>query len=51
MLTKVFGLCLLAVSGLIALSIAGFIFAVIWKVGMVALVCCGLYYGWRLLKS
>ena len=51
MLTKVLGLCVLGVAGLIALSIAGFIFAVIWKVGMVALACCGLYYGWQLLKS
>ena len=51
MLTKIFGLCLLGVAALVALSIAGFIFTVIWKVGMVALVCCGLYYGWQLLRS
>ena len=51
MLTKALGLCLLGVSALVALCIAGFIFTVIWKVGLVALVGCGLYYGWQLLKS
>ena len=51
MLTKALGLCLLGVAALIAFCIAGFIFTVIWKVGMVALVGCGLYYGWQLLKS
>ena len=51
MLTKALGICILVVAGLLALSVAGFLFSLIWKIGVVALVACGLYYGWQLVKG
>lgn len=51
MLQKILGIVLLVVVILIALSIFSFIFSIIWKIGVVALVmACG-YFGWKLIRK
>ena len=51
MITKILGVAVLVVAALIALSIAGFILSIIWKIGMIVLVIGVGYFGWKLLKD
>lgn len=51
MFAKILGVAVLVVLTLIALSIAGFILSIIWKVGMIVLVIAAGYFGWKLLKN
>lgn len=50
MLAKVVGVVLLLGGGLLALQVAGFLFALIWKIGLVVAALVILVAGWRLLK-
>jgi hypothetical protein len=50
MLTKIAGVALLVVGGLLALQVAGFLFSLIWKVAVVVFAVAILIAGWRLLK-
>ena len=50
MLVKVVGVVLLLGGGLLALQVAGFLFALIWKIGLVVAALVILVAGWRLLK-
>ena len=50
MLAKVVGLALLLAGGLLALQVAGFLFSLIWKIGLAISSLVILIAGWRLLK-
>jgi len=51
MFAKMLGVAVLVIAALVALSIAGFILSIIWKVGMIVLVIAVGYFGWKLLKD
>ena len=50
MLAKVVGVVLLLAGGLLALQVAGFLFSLIWKIGLAVSALVVLVAGWRLLK-
>ena len=50
MLAKVVGVALLLAGGLLVLQVAGFLFSLIWKIGLVVAALVILVAGWRLLK-
>ena len=50
MLAKIIWVVVLIGAVLIGLKIMGFIFSIVWKIGLLAIAGGGLYLGWRLLR-